>query len=326
MSIYDINYIAVPDYNYNNYYGYCPIEHLHNTILIPINTYPEFKNIQIGNKIIIKNKGTNNSQSIINDAKLTNIFGIEYLYFNIAIGIRTSGVMAFIHKDFSLIYNNKEYSLSLIFDQYLDRCKLLVSNLVLSDNYLFAFNNNDKIQVLIDNQSEYGIISEVSNKYNYYSPMRYSTSLELDPAQNIELLSILNSYQGFENAQIRSLITKPNMTKGSIRLNIINHSRGVFNYKIICTCKENNYSNIFYANDVLDIKDLTSGTYYIKIIDNDDQRPYRINKEINNKEVFTINILDSLDKEKDIIINSLINNGKINKSSIKNLPRLLKLT
>jgi hypothetical protein len=325
MSIFNVDYYTIADYNSQNYYELCPVEKIYDTILIPIDNYPEFNTITTGSKINILYKNNKNQQSVIDEPQTTKLFNINYLIIKIAIGIRTDGMIPFIYDKYSISYRDKTYEMSLLFDKS-NKCKLLIGSLILSDNYFFAFNENDTIQVFFDKDYELGTISKIENKHNYYLPLKYTTILSLDYSQNIPLLSFLNSYQGGETLQVRSLTTKPDMQRGCIRFKITNQDSGVYNYKIMCANKEIGYNELFYTNNILEINNLTAGTYFIRIIDDHGFEPHRINGELNKQSFFTINILGSIEEEKKILLEKYINNGIINPISIKELPPLRKLT
>lgn len=323
MSVFNVNHYTIPDYNSKNFYGLSPVEKIYNTILIPIDDYPEFNAITIGSKINIIYKDNKIPQSVITEPYLCKIYGINYLKISIATGVRLQGLLPFVYDKYSMEYKSNSYKTSLIFDKS-RQCKLLIGSLILSDNYFFAFNSGDTIQIFIDNESEIGNIFTVNNYYNYYLPLKYTTVLDLNPSYNTESLSFLNSYSNnIQNLKVRSLTTKPNMTKGSLRLDI----KGVTGnrYKVLIANKTSNYSDLFYTDNLLEIDNLTEGSYFVRINDQDNDRPYRINGQLNNQHIFQIDILGSIEEESEILKNQFIQKGLINQASLKQMLPLTKI-
>lgn len=310
-----VDYSAKADYSYNSLFSYCQIQKIHNLILIPKKNHEELCSIIPGNTIyIVKDKNTIEQVAVIHSGDIK-LFNNEYYYFYIGNGIKIKEVISLVQKKYKLKYKDKEYPLSLSVDKKLS-CKLLIGGLVLDTNYDYAFNNNDLLELNIDNNIIQTKLYQKLNKYNFYSAMTTTTVLLFLDNNTVDALKALNPAAGFNSAYVRSLTTRKNNQKGSIYLKIVggvgnylgvsNNVENNYKYRIDCWCEANKYYQTFYTSHILNIQDLVSGEYSIKIIDIGGNTINFINGQKTLTDTFTVKILGSEKEEQETIMNKLI--------------------
>ena len=113
----------------------------------------------------------------------------------------------------------------------------------------------------IDNTENKVKIINLYNKYNYYAANKHTTILDILDNDNFNILSLINN-GAYKTKYIRPLYNT-RFPLGSLSLSI-NNSGGVFNteYKIFI-----NNKSYLIKNNLINIKNLASGRYSIKIID-----------------------------------------------------------
>lgn len=331
-----VTYTTKADYSCNNFFAYSKILKIHNLILIPHSKDSPFKEIIPGNTLYIIHKKTKKiKQSVVLNSDNITIDGIDYYYFYIGNGIRVEDDIAFAKKDYQLSYNDQTIPLSLIMDNK-KTAKLLIGCLVLDNNFDYAFNNKDIIQVNIDNKLYNGQLNQKTNKYNFYDALNTNTLLLIDSAINKEIFYALNSVNGFKAAYVRSLTTKRNDQKGSIHLKIsggVGSSLGVLNsvdngyrYKVYCNSINNNYNQVFYTNHLLDIKFLDCGLYSIRIEDMVGNSVDFVNNQPSTNNQFEITILGSIEEEQNMIQQEMKKINPIDNNTSNTFPKFKRIT
>ena len=329
------DYTTTADYSAHSYFPVVPVEYVHNLILIPSEIFPELSSISLGDSVTLLHKKRPNvklNQSVVLECGNVNIFNKNYYYFYIGIGIRISSFISLAENDYELYYGDKHYPLNLVFNNQYSGCKLLVGALVLPDNYNYCFNQKDQIGIYTNNQIHTAIADNILNRANVYFPLKMNTIILPSLETHTSLLSLLNSRSTTKEISVRSLTTKPNMTLGTLDLNIYEPNtttKGVSNsysYTVDCVGIYHQYTNRFYTDNTLKIKDLPTGKYYVSIRDRDNRYPELINKRSNNnQDLFVIEIVDSAEQEYSQMIQHYIAKGEISPESIKNVPPLRKL-
>lgn len=334
-----VSYHCSIDYSYKNYFNYVPVEKIHNTILIPIETFPEFRDIIPGDHIKILNKKTKSKveQSVVFDVDIIKLFNKDYLFFYIATGLNLSNNL-FKSTNWFLLFKDKEYPLSLTYDGRYNKCRLIMGLLILSNNYIQFFGKNDKIEVNIDGKIKYGQIHNCMNKNNYYLANTNTTLLFILDSNNTELISFLNS-DNIGPMMTRSITTMKNNKKGSISLSIyggVSYIKGVYDpsimkYKITFTSIETNNSEVFYTDRDIEITNLSCGRYSINIIDMGNNHQDFVNGQSIKENLFYIDILGSIEEEQEMIINRLktqhgIDGGIINNGTFTKFKRAASTT
>ena len=309
-----VSYHCSIDYSYKNYFNYVTVEKIHNTVLIPIETFPEFMDIIPGDHIKILNKKTKSKveQSVVFNVDIIKLFNKDYLFFYIATGLNLSNGTFTPTSNWFLLFKDKEYPLSLKYESRYNTCRLIVGLLVLSNNYIQFFNKNDKIEVNIDGNIKYGQIHDIINKNNYYLANTNTTLLHILDNNNTDLISSLNS-DNIDPILVRSMSTMKNDKKGSISLSIsggISYIKGVYDpsimkYKITCTNIDMGNSEVFYTDHNIEITNLSCGRYSINIIDMVSNHQDFINGQYIEEDLFYVDILGSTKQEQEMIIDRL---------------------
>lgn len=295
MSFVDIIYSTTQDYSYQNKPQFVPVLNLYNTVLIPrIEQFNKLFNITVSDKLLFKDTINNRQliQSVVLDKGNIKLNNIEYLYFYIGNGIRGNS-------EYILEYESEIYHLSHSFSNLHD-IKLLNGLLVLDDNFSYMFNDQLSSIVRINEENLSCAIKKVDNRFSYYKLNTNNTLLYILDNSNLNLLYAINQPY-INNILIRPLYNSK-FPLGSARIKIID-SNGVTNnepkYKIFLSSQNNNDS--LFVNDVLNIKNLSSGSYTIKIIDKNGPVLIRnINGIESNLDSFVIDILPVKDSYSNI--------------------------
>jgi hypothetical protein len=299
------------DYSAQGFYPSNTIEQIYNLVLIPSDKFSELNKIMVGSQVQIINQSNKPKFTVVYEADRVVIGGQEYFYFYLNTGIRLKNNVYFEQNNYSLKYKDKIYPLSLIFNNN-PECKLLIGLIIIPDIYTYAYNANDTIEIKIENDRFNGKIINIEQSHNNYLPLRFTTLLFLDLQNSIDLLSNINHISTSINDHIscRSLTTKRIKTMGEIRLK----TDGV--YKIRCSGQE------FEFNKDLIIKNLRAGIYQINLLDKDNNL-LKINNNGNIVETLNIEIFDSIEKERSMIIEELKQkNICIPQTQQAGLPRL----
>lgn len=260
------SYFTRPDLTYNNYYKPSPVELIYNTILIPIDKYPDLENYEISNKVTIKNGRTKGifEQSVVFDNGIIELNNTKYRYFYIAPGIRINN-KNLEKQDFVLSINNQEINLNLLFTN--PNAKLLIGILVLSNNYYYYFDNNDIGILYINNKKiKCNLVSKI-NKYNYYMSRRINTIINIMDNKNLDIFYELNNSIIITSAKIQSQIITKSSNKGQIALNKLSKSN--IPHSVKCIGVDNNFKNEYnMSGRRLYINNLSKGKYRLDISNN----------------------------------------------------------
>lgn len=297
------SYFTRPDLTYNNHYTPSSVEIIYNTILLPIDKYPELYQNELPNKVILYNQNHKSSfeQSVVFDNGIIELNNNKYRYFYIAPGIRIAN-KNLQKNDFALKINNSLIKLNLIFNKNIE-AKFIIGMLVLSNNYYYYFNNLDNINLYINNTTIQSSIYNKHNKYNYYMPNTINTILDIMNPENLYALYALNSNEFINNIKAQSLSVTKSFNKGSIILNKLSNSNIVYNIK--CIGLDNNFVNDYYMNsNRLNIKNLSKGLYKLEISNKlDNYLEYIIN--VDGSTNIHTNTKTSLNQYKNTVINKL---------------------
>lgn len=260
------SYFLRPDLTYNNFYKPSPVELIHNTILLPVDKFPNLENSDIPNKITIKNIRTNGifEQSTVFDNGIIEFNDTKYRYIYIAPGIRINN-KNLEKKDFVLSINGQEINLNLLFTN--PNAKLLIGMLVLSNNYYYYFDNNDIGILYINNKKiKCNLISKI-NKYNYYMSRSINTIINIMDNKNLDIFYELNNSTIISSAKIQSQTITKSSNKGQIALNKLSNSNTTHSVK--CIGVDNNFKNEYnMSGRRLYINNLSKGKYRLDISNN----------------------------------------------------------
>lgn len=276
-----MDYKFTNDYTGMNSPSFVPVMKIYNLILLPILDNKQY-NIKLSDKIKIFDKTQNSTltQTVAFATGHIEFNSQQYFYFYIANGLLHN------KHDYAIIINNEYIDLATILHD--NSAKLLIGSLILDNDYSFMFDTD--IPVLLNINSSYikFNINNITNKYNYYQALTNNTILFFLDQNNLETLSIINNTH-INNILIRPLFYK-NFPLGSISINISNYT-GVSNndipeFKIFINNKS------YYINgNSLNITNLTSNTYSIKIIDRLGLLTIDyLNGQLFNKDQFNISI------------------------------------
>lgn len=249
-----IDYTITNDYTSLNSPAFVNVIKLYNLILLPKN---DKYNIKLSDSINVLDKTTNSilKQKVVLSIGNIILNNILYTYFYIANGI------TYQDHEYALILNGEYIDLQT--NTHSDSAKLLLGSIVLDNNYNYMFDTNIPLIANIDNNFIKFNITNIVNKYNFYQPLVNNTILFLLDTTNFEILSALNNKNN--TILIRPLYYK-DFPLGSLYLKLSNYN-GVSNsespeFKIFINNKS------YYINgNSLNIKNLTSNNYTIKIID-----------------------------------------------------------
>lgn len=256
MDTINISYNITNDYTGINPSKYISILKIRNLILLPLE-YNQTYNIKLNNTINILDKTTNTiiKQKIVFSTGQIELYSNKYIYFYIANGI------PYEDHEYAIILENSHIDLETKIHTSKHSAKLLIGSFILNNNYKYMFDTNIPILVNIDNTIIKLNINQIINKYNFYQPLTNNTILLFDFNYS-ELLYKINSFN--YNILIRPLYYI-NFPLGSLSIHISDYS-GVSNNKSEFKIFVNDKSYYINSNS-LNIQNLTSNTYTIKIID-----------------------------------------------------------
>lgn len=281
-----LNYYTRPDYSYNAHFPFVPIERIYNLVLI---SQEMISNISDLNKIRILNKKQKYDQSVVFSKEEFSVGNNKFYAINIAPGLRLDHLLE--KNNYSLVLDNNEYVLDLVLTGS-NTPKLLIGNLVLSDNYYSRFNNNDNIEVNINNKNISTKIKNRLNKYNYYIGEKITTILEV---LDYNIVYNLNSNTQYNQCYARSIDTKMNNNKGSLCLDFYSSAKdltirlSLHNNKYEITT-DNIQSKVYF-------RDLVKGNYTVEIFNkNDIDNKYTINYNNTIMDKLNIEITEFVDR------------------------------
>lgn len=275
-----IDYSFMNDYTGLNPPVFLQVMRLYNLILLPIiddKTY----NIKISDNIKILDKTTDSilRQKVVFSTGQIQLDSQNYFYFYIANGI------PYQDHEYALVLDNTNIDLQT--HTNINSAKLLIGSLILSDNYSYMFDTNIPLLANIDNHYIKFNINQIINKYNFYQGLTNNTILFILDANNFEILSRINTLN--HSILIRPLYYK-DFPLGSLSINISNYS-GVSNNEISEFKIFINNKSYYINSNSLNIKNLASNKYTIKIIDRLGLLDIDyLNGQLLNKDEFTISI------------------------------------
>jgi hypothetical protein len=262
------------------------IERIYSLILIPQKL---ITNINTIDKIKIINQKKKYEQSVVFCKDELTVGNNKFYAINIAPGFRVDHLLE--KNNYSLVLDNNEYKLDLVLTSS-DSPKLLIGNLILSDNFYNRFNDNDNIELNINNKNIRAKIKNRFNKYNYYIGEKITTVLEL---LDYNTIYNLNSNIIYSSCTVRSLDTKTTKRKGSIILDFYDPptdlmvSLSSHNTKVIKNT-ENIGSKLYFTN-------LEKNNYIIEIFNKYDiDNKYSINYNNNIVDKLNIEVPEFIDR------------------------------
>jgi hypothetical protein len=295
------------DYSHNQLFPPVKINKVYNLLLLDKN----ISNVDLGSYVdIISSGGEKISVRLVLDTGKTTINKQEYQYYYVAPGFTSIDP----NEKYTIIIDNKKYPLSLKVSDNTPN-KLIIGSLVLDNNFGFAFNNNDIIEITYN---ENKILSSLSNKYilnGYYLGNIVTTTLTFLNNNNSEkLLKILNT-PATGNFYVASKTTKKNNNLGNINLIISGGSDSSYNVR----CVGDNYDQNFITKGYLIINNLQTGKYKLHITDTLNIAEYHNNLPISDhKNGFDIYIPGSVEEENKILTEMTISKYKIDKLLLNN--------
>lgn len=255
----NIDYEFTGDYTKINPPVFLPVTKIYNLILLPVNDSKKY-NIKKSDTVKILDKNTNTilNQKCLFSCDNININDQEYFYFYIANGITNPE-----HDQYAVVLNNE--TINLTTNTTNKAAKLLIGSLILDDDYSYMFDINIPLVANINNKNyiKFNITNKV-NKYNYYKALTNNTILFILDSNNLELLNTINSSDS-HYITIRPLYYA-NAPLGSLSIKISNYIGVSYNNAPEFKVFINNKSYYINSNS-LNIKNLASNNYTIKIID-----------------------------------------------------------
>lgn len=294
------------DYSYNQFFEPTQTNILHNLLLLK----KSIANIDMGETIEIScSNGIQSKFVTVFDTGDVVLDNNTYRYYYISPGINSFNS----NLEYNLIVNNNKYLLSNKLNN--KENKILVGSFILSNNYSFAFNENDIIEL---SYNKYTISSEISHKYivrGYYFDDTIVTVLTFLNRKNMDkILKVINS-NATDNFFIRSLTTKKNNNLGNINLIISGGSGKDYSIKCVGNNKEQN----FHSKGYLIIDNLEAGQYKLSITDGINIAEYHNNIPIaNSKNGFTVDVVGSAEVETNLLTQETISKYKIDQSLLNN--------
>lgn len=257
--------IARPDFSANSSFPFVQIQKIYSCILIPLD-FLHLDKIKNDTKIILLNSDTNKrlNQSIVFDHKEIILNDYKYYAIYIAPGIG----LEYIYSKLSIVINNETYPLNIGFTKK-NIPQLIIGQIILHDNYLYRFHTNDDIQLFANNEFISGKLYDIKNRFNYYSPNRITSILDILSTENILLNHFIHKNLDHK-IYIRSLTTKQNYQLGSI---VIKKSHNHI-YSVYCTNTINNKTERHIFKNRLEINNLNAGKYILKIVDQNETIHY----------------------------------------------------
>lgn len=280
-----LNYYTRPDYSYNAFFSYVQIERIYNLVLIPHKLIIDINSLD---KITIIKKKKKYDHSIVFSRGEITIGNNKFYAINIAPGFRLDHLLE--QNNYNLVLDNNEYPLDLVLTSG-DSPKLLIGNLILSDNFYNRFNDNDNIELNINNKNISAKINSRFNKYNYYMAEKITTILEI---LDYNIIYNLNSNTIYNSCLVRSLDTKTTDRKGSIILDFYDSPKD-----LIVTLSSHNNKIIKNTEDIeskLYFTNLDKNNYIVEIFNKYDMdNKYTINYNNNIMDKLNIEVPEFID-------------------------------
>lgn len=299
------------DYSHNQYYSPIKINKVYNLLLLE----ESIPSLDLGSYLdMVSSGGEKISIRLVLDTGSTKINNKKYTYYYIAPGFTNLD-----HTEkYYLLINNTKQALSFNLSDTIKN-KLLIGSFVLNNNFGFAFNDGDIIELSYD---KYNILSEIHHKYilnGYYLGDSITTTLTFLNKNNSEkILKILNTPSTGEFL-VGSKTTKKNNNLGNINLIISGGSSKDY----FVRCVGENYDQNYISKGYLIINNLNAGKYNLYITDNINMAEYHNNIPIlKNKDGFEIYIPGSVEEENKILTEMTINKYKIDRSLLNNYNNL----
>lgn len=306
-----VNSKTKADYSYEQYYSPIKINKIYSLLLLD----PSIPTLDLGSYIdLISSNGDQISVRLVLDSGKTIIGKKEYTYYYIAPGFSNIDKT----EKYQIVLDNQKHPLSISLSDNVPN-KLLVGTLVLNNNFSFAFNNNDIIEITYD---KYKIVSEIHHRYilnGYYLGNNITTTITFLNKNNSEkLLKILNT-PSTGDFFVTSKTTKKNNNLGNIDLMISGGSNKSYNV----SCVGPNHNQDYISKGFLIINNLQAGKYKLNITDGINIAEYHNNIPItDNKNGFEINIPGSVEEENKILTEMTISKYKIDKTLLNNYNNL----
>lgn len=254
----NINYSLTKDYSALNQPSFVNILKIYNLVLLPI-TNDTVYNLSVSDEITFFDKINNTkfTQKIVISTGHITIYGLKYFYFYIGNGIPVS------NNEYSILLDDSKIDLSTRLSP-IHSAKLLIGSLILDDDYQYLFDKDIPILLNINKQYYKTNMVDLINKYNYYAAFKNNSILLILDNNNIDILQAINNHY-LVDFSIRPLFFR-DFPLGSIMLSI-SYSNGVLindplEFKILL-----NNKSIFLRGNTINIINLVSGQYAIKIVD-----------------------------------------------------------
>jgi hypothetical protein len=264
---------------------------VYNLLLLPLSKSSDYSDI-LSSEISIKNGNHQIEQKLCMDYGNIVINDQEYQYYYISPGIEAPHFVKS-----KLLFNDKEINLEHVFGS--GRAKLVIGSMIISNDYSFAYKNNDiiKINELSNNSYIDTQIKQVFIKSGLYFSNNISTILNIIHNNTIDIEPIL-FINKHKNLTTQSLTTKSNNRLGSITCHVSNADKSSL---IAILTNEFGDTRTLNFNDKyhLTINNLMYGKYILKIKDNNSSALI-YNNEFINTDSFDIEILDSSEKEREL--------------------------
>lgn len=284
-----VSVLSFNDYSTKSLYDPSETELVYNLLLIPSDN-PICNNILNTSNISIKYDKINVEQRLCMDYGNIKIDDEIYNYYYISPGIPNHKIVKS-----NLIIDDQSCELQHKFGNR--KAKLVKGSLLIRDDNSFSFHNNDIITIKSKDNFINTQIDQVYIKTGLYISNSIYTILNMiNPnLPNYDSLLFINQEDKFI---VQSLTSKSNYRLGSIMCTAFNGDRA--SLQAILTNSEGESTEYTFNNKyTLTIDNLKYGEYKLVIKDN-----YSIASIFNNKNTtnnsFTVNILDSFEKEREI--------------------------
>jgi hypothetical protein len=272
-----VEYTTTKDYSINHPPQFIPSLNIYNTLLLSSNLY----NISDSVKIINETTGQIIEQIIGIDTDKIILADTEYYYYYIVNGIKRT-----YNTKYSILIGDTKTPLSTsLYSAHSP--KLIMGSIILPDDYSSIFTRYSDGIINISNNNLKIKIYDIFNRYNHYVANTTTSTLQVLHNDNLDTLQKLNDID-LSQSYIRPLFNTY-FPLGSISL-VLKPENGVSNSEISYQLMLNNKSYLVNSNTI-EIKNLVSGTYSIKIIDrNGPLQVYKVNNNILDSDIFTIDI------------------------------------
>jgi hypothetical protein len=283
------------DYSFKATYPNIKSKSFYNLILL--NNYDKPIKYLLNKKITLKHKNINSKQKIIMNYGNITLDGVDYQYFYI-----NPGIPALKSSNSELIIEDGDDSEALLLSHdinFNNQNKLLVGSVILSDIYDYIFHDNDIVEI-IDNDGNTlkTCIDQAHNQAQLYDNINASTVINFinrDNSESEDILKLLNNRKSLNNNQIKCLTTKYNNKMGELHCLI--HGGDKQTLKLDILYSDGNVDTYDIDNNSIILKNLTHGTYRIKVYDK-----YNIAHEYNRiytGEYYEFDIMSSFDEEQE---------------------------